>query len=161
MEEVQIRQAKKSDIPFITNSWLHSFRNGPFVRGCPNRVYYYYQHKILEELLPRGVVLVVCNAQDPDQILGWCCAETFKSALVLHYIYIKHPFRGWKLANKLINFLLEAEKPPAVFYTHKTRAMYGVEEKLKQKNWLYNPYLLYTTLPTGWEDQNHEKADLD
>lgn len=146
---VQIRRATKRDIPFITSSWLKSFRDGYFARGIPNTTYYYHHHRILEQLLPRGITLVVCNEEDPDQILGWCNAEVVDTALVLHYVYIKHPFRKFGLAKRVVELLLETEKPPAVIYTHKTPTASKIM-KDRDFNWIYNPYLLFNTLPDDW-----------
>lgn len=147
--EIQFRRATRRDVPFITSSWLKSYRDGYAVRGIPNNIYYYNQHKILEVLLPRAIVLVACNAEDPDQILAWCCAEVMDTALVLHYLYVKHPFRGFGLSRKLTEMLLASEKPPIVMYTHKTLVAKNILKE-KARDWVYNPFLLFTTLPDGW-----------
>ena len=152
---VQIRRATRRDVPLITSSWLKSFRDGYMVRGIPNNTYYYNHHKILEALLPRGIVLVACNEEDPNQILGWCCAEVVDTALVIHYIYVKHPFRKFHIATKMVNLLLESEKPPAVIYTHKTVAAKNII-KDKELEWLYNPYLVFQVL--GEEEESHAET---
>ena len=55
---IELRRARKSDIPFITSSWLKSNRYGYLPQSIPNTVYYHQHHKILEEVIPRSVVLV-------------------------------------------------------------------------------------------------------
>lgn len=149
--EVRIRPATKRDIPFITSGWLEGFREAPMVRGVPNNLYYYYHHKILERLLPRSTVLVMCNAEDDDQLMGFCCAEVMDKCLVLHYIYVKHAFRNLGVAKQFIKLLQTTEKTAAVQYTAKTPAIFPLELKMKNQGMVYNPYLLYTTLPEGWE----------
>jgi len=148
---VEIRRATKRDIPFITSSWLKSFRDGYWARGIPNNIYYYNQHKILEQLLPKGIVLVACNEQDPDQILGYVCAEVVDTALVIHYMYVKHPFRKFGIATKLVMLLEQSEKPPAIMYTHKTAAAKAII-LAKELKWIYNPYLVFDKLPEGWSN---------
>ncbi len=150
---IQIRKAQRSDVPFITSSWLKSNRDGFMVRSVPNTVYYHQHHKILEAIMPNGIVIVACNEEDPDQILGWCCAEVVDTALVIHYIYIKQPFRKFGIATKLVTLLEETEKPPAVMVTHSNPM---VRPLIKDKGWVYNPYLLFSSLPDDW---NHEEED--
>ena len=151
---IQIRKAQKSDIPFITSSWLRSNRDGFMVRSVPNTVYYYKHHKILESLLPRGIVIVACNEEDPDQILGWCCAEVLDTALVIHYIYIKQPFRRFGIASRMIALLKQTEQPPAIMVTHSNPM---VRPLIKERKWVYNPYLLFSSLPEDWaSDEDNE-----
>lgn len=151
-DSLLLRKVIRADIPFITSSWLESFRNAPMVRGVPNSIYFSYHHKILEELLPRSIVLVACNPADTDQIVGYICAEVFDNCLVVHYVYVKQPLRRLGVAKKLLDTLLESEKPAAVQYTAKTPSIFDFEKQLKEQRIIYNPYLLYATLPEGWDD---------
>lgn len=159
-QNIHIRPARATDIPLITSSWLKSFRGeeskgrqhynkgGYGSEGIPNRFFYYYHHKILEALIPESVVLVACLETDPDTILGWCCAQVVDTALVIHYLYVKYNFRKFGIARRLVTTLLESERPPAVFVTH---LMPHLKRKVRDLNWLYNPYLLFMKLPLGWE----------
>jgi len=151
-EALQIRKAGRADIPFITSSWLESFRNAPMVRGVPNSIYYHYHHKSLEEVLPRSVVLMACNAEDTDQLVGFICAEVFEKSLVVHYVYVKQAFRRLEVAKRMLQTLIDSEKPELIQYTAQTPSIFEFERKLKDQGMVYNPYLLYTTLPAGWED---------
>jgi len=152
---VEIRRARKSDIPFITSSWLKSNRYGYMVQSVPNTAYYYQHHKILEQVIPRSVVLVACNHEDPDQILGWMCAEVVDTAMVLHYVYVKKSFRKFGLATRLVETMRKVEDPPAIMTTHSNRE---VRDILEDKEIMYNPYLLFANLPEGWMTDGEEKA---
>lgn len=156
MSDIMLRAAKPSDVPFLTSTWLKSYRDAPAVRGVPNRVYYYYHHKVLEALLTRCTVMVACYDHTPDQILGYVCAELFDSALVVHYVYTKQTFRGFGVARKLVKHLIDAEKPPAVLYTHKTKDVFPIERKMKGEGWIFHPYMLWVSLPEKWEDEESE-----
>lgn len=152
MNEIVLRKATRADIQFITSGWLKSFRNAPFVRGVPNSVYYYYHHKILEELLPRSQVMVACNEADPNQLLGFVCAEVLdNSVLVLHYVYVKQLLRKQGIAKFMVDTLKSDLSIATVQYTAKTYAVIDMEERLKAAGMVYNPYLLYTKLPDGWD----------
>lgn len=153
MTEPIFRKAVEDDIPFLTNSWLESYRHSPQIRGVPNSVYFYYHHKVLEELLTRCTVLVCCYPDRPSQILGYICAELFDTALVVHYVYVKKTFRKLGIGKSLVQEILNTEKPPAVLYTHKTKDMFPIEKKLRQQGWIHHPYMLWVSLPKGWEAQ--------
>lgn len=144
---IVLRKGLARDVPFITSSWLRSFRDAPFVRGVPNNIFYYQHHKVLEHLIPRSIVVVACSEDDPDLIVGWVCAELVDTALVVHYVYVKHDYRRMGVAKALLTFLVDAEKPPAVMYTHKTKAAIAAAPE----GWMYNPYLIFR-LARDWEN---------
>jgi GNAT superfamily N-acetyltransferase len=149
---IELRKARKSDVPFLMNSWLTSFRDGKMVGGVPNRIYYYNHHKILEQVIPRSAVMVAVDQRDPDLIVGWACYEVTDGALVMHYVYVKKRFRGWGVASNLVNTILEIESPPVVMYTHINRE--GMDFlRAKDIWWIHNPYLLFMDLPKGWTDE--------
>lgn len=156
-----VRRATKRDLPLITNSWLKSFRDADWVKGCPNSVYYGFQHRIIEHLIPRSVVLCAVNEDDIDQILGWCAAEVVEAGegarvLVVHYVYVKHPFRKLGIAKTLVESLIAAEHPVATMYTHKT--LVCPKMRLRDRGLVYNPYIMLSTLPEGWAGVSNEAA---
>jgi len=152
---VQIREGRSSDMAFVTNSWLKSFRSsGLFCQLVPNDIYYQQHHKILEHLIPRGLLLVLCNLEDPDQILAWALAEKQSDILILHYVYVKHSLRKNGLMNALLGELEKHEKPAFKFTTHMTSSW--DELNPKRRGWIYNPYCLFSSLPTDWNHgQDH------
>ena len=152
---VEIRRARKADIPFITSSWLKSNRYGYMVQSVPNTVYYHQHHKVLEQIIPRSVVLVACNHEDPDQILGWMCAEVVDTAMVVHYVYVKKSFRRFGLAKRLIDTMAKVEDPPAFMATHSNR---DIRDTLERHNVIYNPYLLFAKLPDNWMIDGEEEV---
>ena len=157
-EIVSIRRATRRDIPFLTSSWLRSFRDGAFVRGVPSTLYYRYHHKVISALLSRAVTLVAVNAEDDDQILGWLCAELVEGpSLVVHYAYVKEVFRKQGLAKRLLDVFMKADNPVVVQYTHRTFAVKKIRDKAEEegrepfmKGWIYNPYLLFASMPQDW-----------
>lgn len=150
---VEIRWATSRDLPFITSSWLKSFRDGYFARNIPNNVFYHNHHKVLENLLPRCAVLVACNSDDPDQVLGWAAAEIMDGALVLHYIYVKQAFRGWKVARRLWEVLKTDAKVNATVVTHLTKVGKRILKAKSTDDYpiVYNPYILFMSLEEGWQ----------
>lgn len=163
---VRLRHAERSDLHLILNSWLESFRKADLIKGVPNRVYFPTHHKILDQLLQRCAVIVMCSDEDPKHILGWCCAELMDNALVIHYTYVKNKFRKMGLAKRMWKRMIESEpqRPAAIIATHRTPAGAAVIknyiESVKEMSederakWdfpvIYNPYLLFMTLPEDW-----------
>lgn len=91
-----IRPWRPSDRPFVASSWLSSFRvshwSGVISDGRYGDVYSPEVDRILDT---RGVsVLVHCNPEDQDQILGWACHGPGR----LYYCYVKAPFRDTNAA---------------------------------------------------------------
>ncbi len=155
-EVVQIREGRPSDIPFVTNSWLKSFRaNGAFSQSVPNDIYYQQHHKILESIIPRGLLLVLCNPEDPDQIIGWTLIERQPEILILHYIYIKNSLRRNGLMNTLLGEVERHEQPRFRFTTHMTQSWDALNPK--KRGFIYNPYYLFSSLPADW----HHEAKTD
>lgn len=145
-----IRKAHPNDIPFITNSWLKSYRGSKEVSGTPNNQYYFYQHKLIEALVPRSIVLVVANRADSTHILGWTCAEIADTALLLHYMYVKDAFRKQGIGSQLLHFMEEHESPPAIITTHRT---HRTDRLLgSERTWFHNRYLAFENLDDGWTE---------
>ena len=150
MTAVLIRRGVKADVPLIASSWLKAFRAGPAVECVPNTLYFRAQHRMLEQVIPGSILLVACNEEDPNQILGWCCAIVAQGALILHFMYVKGTFRGFGIARKMFDtlkeiYISEADRPyPGFFfYTHRVRV-----NKITTKKYgaIYNPYLLWANI---------------
>jgi len=157
---ILLRNANKRDVPFITNSWLKSFREyGYFNISIGNRTYFMKHHMLLEELIPRSIMIMAVNEENPDQILGWVCAEVVNTALVIHYLYIKGPFRGFGIARALYEKLVAVEEPPMIISTHLTRQGRSIAKEKKIKGFVYDPYLMFQTLPSDWSKRDENPAD--
>lgn len=162
--EVTLRNLSSRDLPFVTNSWLRNYRKSWHVKGVDNETYYDRHHRILEVILPRASTVVACHPQDPDVIFGWACAEFINESFVLHFVYVKNNFKthfrngepeGFGIGTKLVEALLTNEEPERVIYTHETKQGKEFLKRLYQKGVLdvepvYNPYILYETLPGDW-----------
>lgn len=134
---IRIRRATESDVPFIFNSWLKSYRHSRFAQDLHTTIYYSEHHKIIENLLKTCEVIIACSDDDVSQILGWACFEKVQGAFVLHYIYTKQTYRMLGIAGRLLS---ETGHNPelASLYSHHS----AVALKLAGKyNFVYNPYL--------------------
>jgi len=168
MTDIRLRQATKEDIPFLANSWLKSYRDAYAVKGCPNTLYYQFQHKVIDWALSESAVLVLCDPEDEWLILGWLAYQRLSGGVIaIHYLYVKHPFRKQGLAKRMVEQVIEAETdavgPPAVMFTHKTKGGRAIQLHYERKaramgdpdqdftkNWQYHPYLPFMLMPEDW-----------
>lgn len=129
------RRLLPEDVPFLYNSWLKSYRDSPTVQSISNTVYYAEQHKLIERLLqaPEAKAVVACNPEDPTQIYGYIVYQPD----VLHWVYVKHTFRGAGIARMLV---AEAGLSAKLIYTHRVK---NSERLVGERDATYNPYLLY------------------
>lgn len=117
---VVVRVATPRDVPFVTSSWLKSFRKTA-PRMDP-RVYTYWHHRVLEALIPQSLGLVACDETDPDRIYGFGFAARDASMLVVHYIYVRGGYRGQGIGSAIVREWLDRYRPTSVVWTHETDA---------------------------------------
>jgi hypothetical protein len=126
----------QTDESFILNSWLKEFRLSPFAETISNPVYYANQHRIIENIIKRSDVVVCCNEEDEDQIYGYAVGEhTEQGELVLHWLYVKRPFRGFGLSELLTNKFERNGKKG--YFTHLDNFMKFVAGKM---GLIHDPY---------------------
>jgi hypothetical protein len=150
---LRIRKAISKDVRYITSSWLNSYYHSPANKGIRKSEFFHVEHKMLEVILPRATTLVLCNASNVDQILGWVCYEKLAGNIVLlHYVNMKQPYRKRGLARYLVEEVLEIEDPSQVFYSYYTDQAAHIIRRHKDEmgSWRHNPYLPYTMAPAGW-----------
>lgn len=146
----KIRSATKEDISFLFSSWLKSFRDsGTMCRNITNTVYFESHHKLIERILRRASVNVACDADHPDQLFGYIVAETIDGIFVLHYIYVKHPFRRTGIGSALLNSF-QHNSSLASCTTHLTRMG---ERLLLKYNMIYHPYIVINNYDIPEADQ--------
>lgn len=161
--ELLLRLGTDEDVPLIANSWLKSYRHSFECAGVPNHLFYKHHHKLLQDLIPRSAVVVLCNPEHPDHILGYIVYEKMSGCMVIHYCYIKQVFRRRGLARKMVEAILELEfvHPKdnnwgtTVIHTHRTKSMSDIYHSSDHdinelRHWTFNPYIKYDAMPEGW-----------
>jgi GNAT superfamily N-acetyltransferase len=124
-----------SDLSFIYSSWLKSFKGSRFAKPIDADKYYAAQHDLVEAALKRSKVVVACNHEDQSQIYGWVCVEPHCQYPIVHYVYVKHPYRSLGIGKALLE---EASHHGYFFFTHDTGAIQKMSELCT-----YNPYLFF------------------
>lgn len=138
--QVRLRPANQTDVPFIFNSWLKSYRDSAGAKTVSNTVYFAEHHKLIERIVKNNSVILAVNDSDPSQIYGYICAGQTEGIFTLHYLYVKHNFRNLGIGKVLLN-AFEHDLATAGIYTHHTK----IADKIASKyNFVYHPYVLYT-----------------
>mgnify|MGYP002135715089 CR=1 FL=1 len=137
-----LREATESDHSFVYNSWLKSFRQGsPWARLVPPQIFYANHKQVIALILKAAKVLIACNPEDPEQIYGYVVYTPHRGT-VIHYVYVKQPYRQLGFAKKLI---AEAKQEQHINILPLTATHITViwEQHLRDRfNMIYNPYIL-------------------
>ena len=140
---IVLRPMAETDRAFVVNSWLLSFATpqrcgscrAEYPRTLRKATYYEEYHALVSQLLERAVVTVACDVEHADQIYGWLCVEPRSRANVVHYAFVKQPFRALGVLRRLVASLPAAD---GLVYTFHSRAATTLAPKLGAQ---YNPFL--------------------
>lgn len=129
-----LRPANGTELNFILSSWIRSFKRSSFASKIPWDIYKERQDAAIKSIMVSGAEFTVaCNPEDESQAFGWISYHRTPSLPVIHYIYVKEPFRRFKIATGLI-----ASVGNDFIYTHLTSGF----ERMKREG-VYDPYLFF------------------
>lgn len=111
------RPAVESDLNMLLSDWLKSYRRSEFARDMTNAVYFRGHEPLVKSALSRSQVICAVNPEDPWHVFGWICFEP-SSLPVLHYLYVKEPFRNYGIGAALLLHL----GSETFAFTHKTES---------------------------------------
>lgn len=112
---VQIRKGRATDVPFVISSWLKSYN--AWLKPVEREAGYWQAHKyVIAALLERATLYIAASDHNDDIIYGWACLEDGDPA-VIHYVYVKAPYRRAGIARSL----LEPHCNGSVVMTHVTK----------------------------------------
>lgn len=136
--EIAIRPVEPTDVNFVLNSWLQSYRDS--LRSISNYTYYPEQQRLIGALADRAKLVVACDAETPSFILGWACGEPLEvdGGLLLHYIYVKQGYRSLHIGQDMLR-ALGWRAGQEITATHWNRAATSLAAKFKVR---HNPYYL-------------------
>lgn len=138
---IDITLADDEHAAFIKTSWLRSYRYADWVQGIESDAYYTGHSQIVERLLDGSICAVAQHRTNTEQLYGFACGDRIGDKFVLHYVYVKSPFRRNGIGKALVE-TVGYNHPERITGTHKTwvdsktgfvRGKYCVE---------YNPYVL-------------------
>lgn len=129
-----------SELPLVFNSWLKFYRKCDYARGIPDSVFYAEEHRVIEALLAReGTVVVAArNSEDLDQIFGYAVYEVKPRCTVLHWVYVKHPFRNLGIGKQLLAPVVTRAVEVPLWFSYRTRPLENWQSLYSLGK--YNPY---------------------
>lgn len=151
--KMKIRLLMPNDIPFITSTWLKTYRSKStlakkIMEGC-----YFAEHNaLINRSLMNGVTLVACDPEDEDHVFAYLVGHHRRTADYLHYIYVKSIFRQRGIAKELLKAF---KKQDALYNTHETlpRNLFSML-KANYSRVIYNPYPFFN--PDFFSEVSHE-----
>lgn len=144
---VVIRRATEADHAFVIGTWLRSYREDQlsadaYAKHIPDDVFYGEEgHRgVVRELLSRHGAFILAHSETPDDMYGFICADL----PVLHYLYVKGPFRRLGFGKRLMHHAGFVHTSEAILETfanvicsHATRSF---EFLRRDYGAIYNPY---------------------
>jgi GNAT superfamily N-acetyltransferase len=115
---------KKDDVRFVVKSWVRDFAHprNPWSGPWPRDVIIKETRAQIYDLLKDKAnvyCVMACPEDDRDQIYGFACFEEGEDFPILHYVYVKRPFRGHKIGSSLIS-IAKARGEGTLRYTYRT-----------------------------------------
>lgn len=108
------RPSNPSDLSYIYDTWLNSWRISPYAGTVPNSLYFDTQRQTIAGLLARGASLRVVTLGAETNVVGWTCFEIKDGLTVLHYLYSSDPYLTPEISAHLVDTCLG----PSGFITH-------------------------------------------
>lgn len=143
---VHQRPLEQADHGLIYNSLLKSYQQqGYGVEGINKGIFFAHHKKQIEKLLEHCLGICAVNPGDHDQIYAYILFSKPVMTPILHYVYVKAPFRNMGFATWLIESMHSSNggydsESCQTQITHRTHPFQKfIEPKGK---YLFNPYLL-------------------
>lgn len=141
-----VRAMLPAEASFVEDSWVRSF-----AKSAPNMLalvgelredaYRAAQRVVAQRLIRRGAVLVAHLPSVPDEACGYLVLELHGSMLVLHWLYVKQPYRKLGAARLLLGAALRLEHRELA-HTHESAVGRELAKKLRSR---LRPYLARRT----------------
>jgi ribosomal protein S18 acetylase RimI-like enzyme len=141
---VRLRGYLHEDQACLAWGWLHSYRQSPWARLMHPTTYAKTHRVIIETLLAHArdekaptQLLVACDPQDEHTIYGFACGQKQLSRALLHYVWVKPPFRRQGIASLLVGEVLgnsPAETAPLVVSHASDQALRIVRENAELRD---------------------------
>jgi len=148
---VAIREAVETDYNFIFDCWRRSYAESEFAKKIPAQTFFLKHHRWIEKILHNAKVLIACSKDFPDEIRAWICFGEEEEEVrmnmknhdatadvmppVLHFCYVRGPFRKLGLASYMIK---KAGLPKNSEVSH-----INDDGKWIVKGRIYNPYRFF------------------
>jgi GNAT superfamily N-acetyltransferase len=165
-----IRPIAFEDRKYVLQSYLYDTQKSPMfttARGEPapgliSDDYFGYQHKLIEDFLPRSVkrnaAYICCEPGGNHLYRGYLIAEPFADLPVVHFLKVKNGAQRQGVATALLNrfyadFGYEKGKQNLV-YTHLTHDLHRkkwVQDWARSWSCVYLPWFVFCAAEADWD----------
>ena len=115
-DQIAIREFDPHDMGLIYQSWLRSYRFSDFARAIRVSIYFSEHRHVVDSLVNTAKIVCAVNPEDPTHIYGWACMDLSGQLPIVHYVFIKPPYRGFGIAK----LLLKGIQGRPFLFTHMT-----------------------------------------
>jgi hypothetical protein len=132
------------EVPYVTRTWLRSYRSAAPVRHVPRDIYYANHQVLVGELLRNHPAWVAVDPQS-DLILGFASWAPLVDRDVVHFTAARSVVRGHGIAQAFARHFRWGDRPLVV--SHETGAWRAF---CKDRPYEFNPYLAHGSTPRVW-----------
>ena len=138
---LKYRDFKETDRDYVTRSFLFSFLgNSSEAKKINKDSYMVGQNKVINHLIDTSKVLIACDDQDEDLILGFMIYDNFPLADVLHYCYLRKDFRQNGIVHLMIK---QIQKSDSLAISHITDEIRPARLKKFWNKVIFDPFLTW------------------
>jgi hypothetical protein len=134
--QVEIRMGGQRDLNFVLSSWTSAIK-----AVYPNQYaldFSHHYHQYLSHLLAKSTIVVMCLADDPNEIISYLVYTAFRHNQIIHYAYTKLDARRQGYVKQLMEFSNPLNYP--VVFTHPAKRPKTMEQL--SKRYIYDPTVL-------------------
>lgn len=129
---IGVRRALPEDMAFVSAAWFESYWKGTArEQGISHPAYKAGQDALIKSIVPRATIDVVYVAEIPSELLAF----SVRQGSVVHYVYVKAPYRRMGIASGLTKDVTTS--------SHQTPLG---KKFAKARNIRFNPYSIYWNL---------------
>lgn len=144
MNDFGTRPIHLLDRPFIYTTWLKSYKKeSPFTQFVDSERFYKHHAKLIDKFFDNTnlITAVAHEVDDEEVILGYVIAERRQDEMdIIHYIFIKPPFRNFGIARSLLRSLgIDLTKSEFTHWTYDLDSFFKTHPQLRWKL-AFNPY---------------------
>lgn len=135
-----LREATAADHNYILSSFLTSYYQFSPCKFAAGALYYQQQGEIIKFLLGSCQVQVACFPEDPTEIAGYIMYQYIDNNLIIHYVYVREPYRKQKLAQDMIMSLIN--DVDLIVATHYPYNFVSLKHMIPNKSITYDPFFI-------------------
>lgn len=153
---MRLRLAVPGDLPLVVQTYVRHWPKAILASELP-RGWAQVAERFVAACFLRGLITVACAPDDEDQILGYSIAERRPERAVVHWLYVRGPFRRFGVARRMMAAVIEGAKTITITHT----AAGWQRAIVRREGWQASdrlPWLWLLSLDEETQDGDEEEA---